>query len=66
MFFDLGAYGVPEKVRQKLPWNAKKCIRDMEAYTREVGGYQVRIGAVTLRRVVFVMLREEQPYFATL
>jgi len=41
MFFDLGAYGVPEKVRKKLPWNAKKCIRDMEEYTRQVGGYQV-------------------------
>jgi delta24-sterol reductase len=41
MFFDLGAYGVPEKVRQKKPWNAKKCIRDMEKYTRDVGGYQV-------------------------
>eukprot|EP00640_Fibrocapsa_japonica_P001930 CAMPEP_0113943062 /NCGR_PEP_ID=MMETSP1339-20121228/18816_1 /TAXON_ID=94617 /ORGANISM="Fibrocapsa japonica" /LENGTH=443 /DNA_ID=CAMNT_0000947817 /DNA_START=468 /DNA_END=1799 /DNA_ORIENTATION=+ /assembly_acc=CAM_ASM_000762 len=40
MFFDLGAYGVPEKVRQKKPWNAKKMILAMEEYTRQVGGYQ--------------------------
>jgi hypothetical protein len=42
MFFDLGAYGVPQAVRDQKPWNAKKCIRDMEKYTRDVGGYQVR------------------------
>jgi hypothetical protein len=41
MFFDLGAYGVPEKVRRKEPWDAKAAIRAMEKYTRDVGGYQV-------------------------
>ncbi|CAM9420866.1 unnamed protein product [Phaeothamnion confervicola] len=40
MFFDLGAYGVPEAVRRKEPWNARKVIRAMEQYTRDVGGYQ--------------------------
>lgn len=41
MMFDLGVYGVPEKVRRKEPWNAKEVIRAMEKYTRDVGGYQV-------------------------
>lgn len=41
MFFDLGVYGVPEKVRQKQPWNAKEAIRAMEKFALEVGGYQV-------------------------
>ncbi|KAG5176936.1 hypothetical protein JKP88DRAFT_189544 [Tribonema minus] len=40
MFFDLGAYGVPQRVRDKEPWNARRVIRAMEAYTRDVGGYQ--------------------------
>lgn len=43
MFFDLGVYGVPEKVRKQQPWNAKQAIRAMEKYTRDVGGYQVRL-----------------------
>ena len=43
MFFDLGVYGVPEKVRRQEPWNAKEAIRAMEAYTRDVGGYQVGV-----------------------
>jgi len=32
-------YIVPGKVRRKEPWNAKACIRAMEQYTRDVGGY---------------------------
>lgn len=40
MFFDLGAYGVPERVREKKPWDAHQAVREMEEYTREVGGYQ--------------------------
>jgi hypothetical protein len=55
MFFDLGAYGVPQRVRDKKPWNAKKCIRAMEEYTRQVGGYQVRVW-VCCCRVVCVRL----------
>lgn len=43
MFFDLGVYGVPEAVRKQQPWNAKQAIRAMEKYTRDVGGYQVRL-----------------------
>ncbi|CAM9134024.1 unnamed protein product [Chrysoparadoxa australica] len=40
MFFDLGAYGVPQKVRENRPWSAYQAIRAMEAYTRDVNGYQ--------------------------
>lgn len=40
MFFDLGAYGVPEKVRRKEEWDAVSSLLKMEKYTREKAGYQ--------------------------
>jgi delta24-sterol reductase len=40
MYFDLGVYGIPEKVRQGRFWDAEKVIHEMEEYTRNVGGYQ--------------------------
>lgn len=39
MFFDLGVYGVPEKVKQKQYYNPVEAMRTMEAFTRDVGGY---------------------------
>lgn len=53
MFFDLGVYGVPEKVRRQQPWNAKEAIRAMEQYTRDVGGYQVGVVWTCLALVVW-------------
>jgi hypothetical protein len=39
-YFDLGAYGVPQRVRDKKSWNARECIRALEAFTRHIKGYQ--------------------------
>mmetsp|Transcript_22729 Transcript_22729/g.22928 ORF Transcript_22729/g.22928 Transcript_22729/m.22928 type:complete len:609 (-) Transcript_22729:1029-2855(-) len=40
IWVDLGAYGTPREVRNGRPWSAKKVIREMEAWTRERGGFQ--------------------------
>lgn len=40
IWVDIGAYGTPRQVRMGKPWSAKKNIRAMEAWTREVGGFQ--------------------------
>ncbi len=45
-------YLVPEKVRRKEPWKAKTCIRAMEQYTRDVGGY---VGALLPHLFSFII-----------
>lgn len=40
IWVDLGAYGVPRKVREQQPWDPKSNIRAMEHWTREKGGFQ--------------------------
>ena len=40
MWVDLGAYGVPRSVKQGKPWDPKIAVRQMEAWTRQVGGWQ--------------------------
>ena len=39
MFNDLGVYGVPKPVREKKRFDAVKAMREMEEFTRSVGGY---------------------------
>jgi len=39
MFYDLGVYGVPEAVKQKCSYHPVKAMRQMEQFTRDVGGY---------------------------
>lgn len=39
-YVDLGAYGVPQNVRDKKPWDFEKSLLHMESWTRERGGYQ--------------------------
>lgn len=41
LWVDLGAYGVPRAVRQGQMWDAKRNVRAMEHWTRQVGGWQV-------------------------
>jgi len=41
MFFNLGAYGVPQKVRDKEEWDAIRNLREMEHYARRNKGYQL-------------------------
>ncbi|KAG8457262.1 hypothetical protein KFE25_011936 [Diacronema lutheri] len=40
MYVDLGAYGVPQAVRDKQPWDFEKALLHMESWTRAHGGYQ--------------------------
>jgi Delta24-sterol reductase len=40
IWVDLGAYGAPRDVKQGKEWNAKKSIREMEHWTRDIGGWQ--------------------------
>jgi len=40
MYFDLGVYGVPQCVKDGKPFDAIRILREMEAYTRDVAGYQ--------------------------
>jgi len=40
LWVDLGAYGVPRNVKAGLDWDAKGSIREMEHWTRDVGGFQ--------------------------
>ncbi|KAI6196652.1 Delta(24)-sterol reductase [Aphelenchoides besseyi] len=39
MFNDLGVYGTPGQVKKRQPYNPTKAMRDMEKFTRDVGGY---------------------------
>eukprot|EP00612_Vaucheria_litorea_P008520 CAMPEP_0171472976 /NCGR_PEP_ID=MMETSP0946-20130122/1580_1 /TAXON_ID=109269 /ORGANISM="Vaucheria litorea, Strain CCMP2940" /LENGTH=478 /DNA_ID=CAMNT_0012002679 /DNA_START=514 /DNA_END=1947 /DNA_ORIENTATION=- len=65
MFFDLGAYGVPQKVRDKEMWNAKRVIRAMEAYTRDVGGYQCLYADTFMTREEFKQMFDHTLYDET-
>ena len=39
MYFDLGVYGVPQPIREGRTFKTLHAMRDMEEFTREVGGY---------------------------
>jgi len=39
LYDDLGIYGTPGPVRRREPFNPTKAMRDMERFTRDVGGY---------------------------
>ena len=39
MWVDIGAYGVPEKIKRGEPYDCKKSIRDMEHWTRDNNGW---------------------------
>uniref|UniRef100_A0AC35G9J2 FAD-binding PCMH-type domain-containing protein n=1 Tax=Panagrolaimus sp. PS1159 TaxID=55785 RepID=A0AC35G9J2_9BILA len=39
MFNDLGVYGTPGQVKSRKPYNPTKAMREMERFTRDVGGY---------------------------
>jgi delta24-sterol reductase len=38
MYFDLGAYGIPVQVRKETPFKCVTSMREMEHFTRAVGG----------------------------
>ncbi len=39
MYFDLGVYGVPLPIKSRRPFRTVHAMRQMEAFTREVGGF---------------------------
>jgi delta24-sterol reductase len=39
MFNDLGVYGTPGSVKRRERYNPTKAMREMEKFTRDVGGY---------------------------
>lgn len=39
MFFDLGVYGVPQPIKEGRRFKTVHAMREMEHFTREVGGY---------------------------
>ncbi|TMS35365.1 hypothetical protein L596_002782 [Steinernema carpocapsae] len=39
MYNDLGIYGTPGPVKRKEKYNATEAMREMERFTREIGGY---------------------------
>lgn len=53
MFNDLGVYGVPRAVREKKRFDAVKALRDMEEFTRDVGGYPFLYADIFMTREEF-------------
>lgn len=53
MFNDLGVYGVPEKVKQKQRYDAVGAMREMEKFTRDVGGYPFLYADIFMTRSEF-------------
>jgi delta24-sterol reductase len=62
MFFDLGAYGVPQKVRDLKEWDAKAVIKKMEQYTRDIGGYQCLYSDTFMTREEFRVMFDHTHY----
>ncbi|XP_032519816.2 delta(24)-sterol reductase-like [Danaus plexippus] len=53
MYNDLGVYGVPGKVKHKKPYNAVAAMREMERFTRDVGGYSFLYADIFMDREEF-------------
>ncbi|CAG9766410.1 unnamed protein product [Ceutorhynchus assimilis] len=53
MYNDLGIYGVPGYVRRKQPYNAVKAMRNMEEFTRQIGGFSFLYADIFMSRTEF-------------
>jgi delta24-sterol reductase len=62
MFYDLGVYGVPPKVKRKEHWDAIHEVRRMEEYTRKVGGYQLLYADCFMSRAEFEQMFDHTLY----
>jgi delta24-sterol reductase len=59
MYFDLGVYGVPPKVKRKESWDAVKEVRRIEKFARQHDGYQLLYADCFMTRDEFEMVRSE-------
>ncbi|KJZ70642.1 hypothetical protein HIM_09962 [Hirsutella minnesotensis 3608] len=62
MYFDLGAYGVPPKLKHKEPWDAIKEVRRMEKFAREHRGYQLLYADCFMTRAEFEEMFDHKLY----
>ncbi|XP_013137479.1 PREDICTED: delta(24)-sterol reductase-like [Papilio polytes] len=53
MYNDLGVYGVPGKVKEKKSYNPVTAMREMEKFTREVGGFSFLYADIFMTREEF-------------
>ncbi|XP_049817461.1 delta(24)-sterol reductase-like [Aethina tumida] len=53
MYNDLGVYGVPGYVKRKEKYNAVQAMRDMEKFTRDVGGFSFLYADIFMTREEF-------------
>lgn len=53
MYNDLGIYGVPGFVKDKKPYNPVKAMRDMEKFTRDIGGFSFLYADIFMLRKEF-------------
>eukprot|EP00290_Baffinella_frigidus_P007437 CAMPEP_0180135178 /NCGR_PEP_ID=MMETSP0986-20121125/10668_1 /TAXON_ID=697907 /ORGANISM="non described non described, Strain CCMP2293" /LENGTH=518 /DNA_ID=CAMNT_0022075811 /DNA_START=102 /DNA_END=1658 /DNA_ORIENTATION=+ len=53
MFFDIGIYGVPERVREEKEWPAVKNLRKFEEFVRKFSGYTLLYADVFMTRKEF-------------
>lgn len=53
MFNDLGVYGVPQVVKDKKRYDAVAAMREMEEFTRSVGGYPFLYADIFMSREEF-------------
>lgn len=53
MYNDLGIYGVPGFVQRKEKYNPVKAMRDMEKFTRDVGGFSFLYADIFMNRKEF-------------
>jgi len=53
MFNDLGVYGVPSAVKRRETFDAVKALREMEKFTRDVGGYPFLYADIFMTRSEF-------------
>lgn len=53
MYNDLGIYGVPGFVKRKAPYNPVSAMREMEKFTRDVGGFSFLYADIFMTRKEF-------------
>ncbi|CAK1550271.1 unnamed protein product [Leptosia nina] len=56
VYNDLGVYGVPRKVKDKLPYNPVGAMRKMEEFTRDVGGFSFLYADIFMTREEFEVM----------